>query len=325
MLNLEEMPKNPTILKTFATMYNKLNSPKFPNIAVAVSGGSDSDIILDMTQKCLRNQNTNKIRYVFYDTKIELQATHEHLKFLEKKYNIDITRIQTDGIPKTIKEYGSPFWAKHTSQLINQMQKKNFDYTNKTSLELTKKYYRSQTWIKYWNNENSVDPKQSMFNIGYYSYLKDFLIQNNPTFSISDLCCTYTKKLPSKNYIQDNNIDLMVVGVRKQEGGIRRLAYKNTCYDEKETYANYRPLFFWSDNDKKEYNNYYNIQNSKCYTEYGLTRTGCVGCPFNKEYENDLLKIEKYEPKLVKASRSIFKESHEYTKAFETFRLNQKK
>ena len=36
---------------------------------------------------------------------------------------------------------------------------------------------------------------------------------------------------------------------------------------------------------KEDFENYYNVTHSKCYTEYGLKRTGCVGCPYGKDFE----------------------------------------
>lgn len=55
-------------------------------------------------------------------------------------------------------------------------------------------------------------------------------------------------------------------------------------------------------------------------------RTGCAGCPFGKDFENELKIIEEYEPKLYKAVNNIFGESYEYTRKFLEFRkeLSQK-
>lgn len=58
---------------------------------------------------------------------------------------------------------------------------------------------------------------------------------------------------------------------------------------------------------------------SKCYTEYGLKRTGCVGCPYGRDFENELEVVQKYEPKLYKAVCNIFKDSYEYTRKYKAF------
>ena len=56
----------------------------------------------------------------------------------------------------------------------------------------------------------------------------------------------------------------------------------------------------------------FNVSNSKCYSVYGLERTGCVGCPFGKDYKKELEVIKKYEPKLYNAVLNLFKESYDY-------------
>ena len=63
----------------------------------------------------------------------------------------------------------------------------------------------------------------------------------------------------------------------------------------------------------------FNIIHSKCYTEYGLTRTGCAGCPFGHNFEYELDVLQKYEPKLYKACNNIFGESYEYTRKYREF------
>lgn len=70
----------------------------------------------------------------------------------------------------------------------------------------------------------------------------------------------------------------------------------------------------------------YDIEHSKCYTEYGLKRTGCAGCPFGRDFEYELEVIQKYEPKLYKAVNNIFGDSYEYTRKYREFvkKMNKK-
>ena len=92
------------------------------------------------------------------------------------------------------------------------------------------------------------------------------------------------------------------------------------CFDESDKYDNYRPLFWYKDSDKEDYERAYWIIHSKCYTEYGLKRTGCCGCPYGRDFEYELDVIEKYEHKLYKAVTNIFKDSYEYTRKYVEFR-----
>lgn len=125
-----------------------------------------------------------------------------------------------------------------------------------------------------------------------------------------------------EDILKEYGADLNLVGIRKAEGGIRATAYKS-CFDfakDGETWDNYRPIFWFTDKDKIEYEELFSVTHSACYSEYGLTRTGCAGCPFGKEFENELEIIEKHEPKLYKAVNNIFGESYEYTRRFLEFR-----
>lgn len=110
-----------------------------------------------------------------------------------------------------------------------------------------------------------------------------------------------------------------ISGVRSAEGGARKNIYKS-CFDENgDGYDNYRPLFWYKDSDKQDYDEHYGIEHSKCYTEYGLKRTGCAGCPFGRDFEQELEVIEKYEPKLFKAVNNIFGDSYELTRKYREF------
>ena len=74
--------RSPTaiISDSFVITNNKLKN--YDNIAVSISGGSDSDIMLDIIE---RLRNGKHICYVWFDTGLEYQATKDHLDYLEKK------------------------------------------------------------------------------------------------------------------------------------------------------------------------------------------------------------------------------------------------
>ena len=57
----------------------------------SISGGSDSDIVLDVIQNV---DEKKKVHYFWIDTGLEYRATKEHLDYLEKKYDITIERIK---------------------------------------------------------------------------------------------------------------------------------------------------------------------------------------------------------------------------------------
>lgn len=204
--------------------------------------------------------------------------------------------------------------------MIDMLQRNNFKWQDKPLEELAKEYPTIKSAIGWWCNSRDVkNYGYSMFNINYNKYLKEFLIANPPTFKISDKCCKYAKKNVSKELIKRYKANLVIIGIRKAEGGIRAANYKN-CYSISEDHVdNYRPIFWYKDNTKEIYEKKFNIIHSDCYTKYGFKRTGCCCCPFNRKLDQDLEVTRLYEPNLYKAVCNVFKDSYEYTRKYREF------
>lgn len=311
---LESLPKNKTIIDNFIKAFWIINNDQYNKILCTVSGGSDSDVMMDICIKC---DIDKKIDYVWFDTGLEYQATKDHLKYLEEKYEVEIIKRKAiKSIPSTCKQYGQPFISKQVSEFLQRLQKHGFKFEDKSFDELYNEYPKCKSALNWWCNNN----KSNAFNIRKNKFLKEFLMMNPPTFKISNKCCNYAKKNLVYKAIRENDYDLNIFGVRKAEGGNRVQAYKS-CFDEQgDSYDNYRPLFYYKDEDKVEYEMKFEIIHSDCYTKYGLKRTGCAGCPFGLNFESELEVIEKFEPKLFKAANTIFKDSYEYTRAYRKFR-----
>ena len=310
-MNIEELNnllstiKNPTIGKAILTTYHKLNNCHYKKVLCSVSGGSDSDIVLDLLTKC---DNNKIVQYFYFDTGLEYEATKEHINYLQDKYNIIITTLKPKvPIPLAVKKYGQPFLSKMVSENIQRLQKHDFKWEDKPYEELVKDYPNCKSALQWWCNsrKNNV-----LLGITRNKGLKEFMVNNNPKFNISNKCCKYAKKDILKDLLKQG-YDLNISGIRKSEGGVRSIAYKS-CFDTQDNYDNYRPIFWFTDDDKLEYRKLFNVNNSKCYTVYGLKRTGCVGCPFGKNYKEELEIIKKYEPKLYRAVTNLFKDSYEY-------------
>jgi 3'-phosphoadenosine 5'-phosphosulfate sulfotransferase (PAPS reductase)/FAD synthetase len=301
---------------------------QWQNIIVSISGGSDSDVMLDLLlQVCPKE----KLHLVFFDTGIEYSATKSHLYDLEKKYNITIDRQHaTVPVPIGCKKYGVPFLSKFVSQMISRLQRHNFDFANdgnKSFEELKEKYPKCVGALTWWTNSYpAMEGKKSRFNINSDYALKEFLIATPPTFAISAECCEGAKKSSSRLYERENNFDCKCVGLRRAEGGIRANSIKN-CYtfDPKATTQNFRPIWWFTDEDKAVYIDKYNVRLSDCYTLYGMKRTGCAGCPFNSHFEDDLLTLQKYEPKLYTAVNNIFGESYNYMRKYREYKKHRRK
>ena len=287
---------------------------KFSNPCCAISGGRDSDIMLDIIY---RLDIDKKVKYYWCNTGVEYQATKDHLDYLEQRYGIKIERIKAiKPIPTTCQEYGQPFLSKHVSDKISCLQRHGFAWEDEPFDVLIKRYPRAKSALLWWTN-GKANTKQ--YNIMGNKFLKEFIIANPPSFNISNKCCEYAKKKISHKFEKDNNCDLSIIGVRRSEGGIRATAYKNCFSDNQNGVSQYRPLFWFTNEDERNYDELFNITHSDCYGVYGFKRTGCVGCPYIRNLDDELSIIEQYEPKLSKAAKNIFKDSYEYTRKYREF------
>lgn len=307
----------PDILVADALIITEEKIIRYEKPVCSVSGGADSDMMIDIICKVDPNKKTT---FVFFNTGLEYQATLEHLDYLEEKYGIKILREKAvKPIPTSCKQYGVPFLSKYVSEMIYRLQKHGFKWEDKPYEELVKEYPKCKSALGWWcNRKLRNDGKIGMLNIDRDKYLKEFIIRNPPDFPISSKCCTYAKKNVAQNFRKKHNADLEMIGIRKSEGGIRSVQYK-TCFTPGLDCDSYRPIFWITDNVKKLYSETYGVKNSRCYTDYGLSRTGCVGCPFNKNFEDELDHIQEYEPLLYKAVNKIFGKSYEYTRRYREY------
>lgn len=313
---IADAPDNFVIKDAICRCYEVVS--EHSKICCAVSGGWDSDIMVDMLIRCGARYKTD---FVSYNTGLEYQATLQHLDNIEKKYNIKIKRIKAfKPIPTCVKEYGVPFWSKYVSEMLHRLQYNDFKFEDEPYDVLIKRYPNCRTALRWWCNDSTCN----MYRIDRSPYLKEFIIENPPKFKISNKCCYHTKKKLTDMIQIAEGYDLVCVGVRKAEEGIRASQYKS-CFNEGSNANHFRPVFWFSDKDKIEYCDYYGVTQSRCYTEYGLPRTGCVGCPFAKNYEQELSIVEKYEPKLIKAANNIFNDSYTYTRQYLKFREERKR
>ena len=117
---------NPTILKYLITTRNKLREHQ--RIVVSYSGGSDSDIVIDLIE-LVKPPDCGEVRYIFVDTGLEWDATKKHVKDTADKYGVNIEiRKAYKPIPSACKEYGIPFISKDCSDKINRLQTHGFQF-----------------------------------------------------------------------------------------------------------------------------------------------------------------------------------------------------
>lgn len=148
--------------------------------AVSISGGSDSDVMLDMIQALdpLTNYPGSEIHYVWFDTGLEYSATKQHLDELESKYGIVIERRRAKvPVPLGCKTYGLPFLSKRVAGYISRLQAHGFRWEDEVFDVLLARYPDCKAALRWWCNEWGPD---SQINISRNRLLKEFMIANPP-------------------------------------------------------------------------------------------------------------------------------------------------
>lgn len=307
-----------------------------PNAVCSYSGGADSDIMIHMIETARQIFNLPPVHYAFFNTGLEMKATKDHVKATAEKYGVEITEYRPKiNIVMASRKYGLPFVSKIMSGGLSEWQKKNVplsiadeydqaeDKVAKRK-ELKERYPHCEQLINFLCCCNAAgEPRPNIqLVINSSKYMKDFIAECPPDFKISAKCCDYCKKQIAHNV--QKNFDMVITGERRDEGGMRSVPRKDNttmCFTETaEGKFRLRPLFYVSDADKAWYKDYYGIRYSDAYEVYGLTRTGCCGCPISYKATEDLEKIRPYEPVLVKAAWNIFGKSYEYRQKYNEYK-----
>lgn len=307
-----------------------------PKAICSYSGGSDSDIMLDLIERTRAVFNLPPVRYVFFNTGLEMAATKNHVKATAEKYGVQIDTIRPKiGIVTATRKYGQPFVSKIMSAGLEEWQKKGVPLTiadeyakaeDKAAKrkELRERYPHCESVINFLcccNKDGDPRPNIQLV-INSSKYMLDFIKACPPGFKISARCCDYCKKQIAHAVQKD--YDMVITGERRDEGGMRSVPRQDNtalCFTETASgQYRLRPLYYVSDKDKAWYKDYYRVRYSDAYEVYGLTRTGCCGCPISYKATDDLAKIEPYEPNVVKAAWAIFGDSYRYRAEYNAYK-----
>lgn len=299
-----------------------------PNAICSYSGGSDSDIMIDLLERARRGLHLAPVKYVFFNTGLEMKATRNHVKAVAEKYGVEIEEVPPKvNIVTATRTYGIPFISKIMSAGLEGWQKKGvplsiaweYKYAEDKAAkrqELRERYPKCEGVINFLCCCNTAgEPRPNIqLVINSSQYMLDFIDEYPPGFQISAKCCDCCKKQAAHRV--QKGYEMIITGERRAEGGMRSVPRKDNtslCFGETSSgQYRLRPLYYVTDADKAWYKDYYGIRYSDAYEVYGLTRTGCCGCPISYKAVADLEKIRPYEPNVVKAAWNIFGKSYEY-------------
>ena len=265
-----------------------------------------------------------------------MKATKDHVKDIAEKYGVEIEEHRPKiNIVMATRKYGVPFVSKIMSSGLSEWQKKGIPLSIAQEYEqaedkaakrqeLKERYPKCESVINFLCCCNSAgEPRPNIqLVINSSKYMRDFIGEYPPDFQISAKCCDYCKKQVAHEVQKD--YEMVITGERRDEGGMRSVPRKDNtalCFTETASgQFRLRPLYYVSDKDKEWYKQYHGVRYSDAYEVYGLTRTGCCGCPISYKAIDDLEIIRPYEPNVVKAAWNIFGKSYEYRKKYNEYK-----
>ena len=251
------------------------------NAYISFSGGKDSTILHYLIDMALPN---NRIPRVFINTGIEYNYIVDFVKELASKDDRFIILKPSQPIKPMLEKVGYPFKSKLHSHWLSI-------YNNSGLTNAVKKYL----------GEIEGNIKFICPNILKYQFTKDFNIK------CSEKCCTKLKKDPTKKWQKENNRSIVLTGMRKEEGGARE---KLTCIitDKQNKLVKFHPLVVVNDDFENWFIDKYNIELCKLYREpFNFKRTGCKGCPYPLDLQEQLDTMAMYLPNEKKQCEMIWK------------------
>lgn len=249
------------------------------NAYLSFSGGKDSTVLHYLLDLALPG---NKIPRLFINTGIEYEYIVDFVKKLEQKDSrIQIVNSNVN-IKKMLEIEGYPFKSKEHSLKIGEYQKSS----------------RTKSVVRY----------KEMSGKSRYGCPKCLLYQFDHNFSLklSDKCCYQLKKDIATNFAKENKKHILMTGMLAEEGGQR--ANINCIVTKKDKLVKFHPLLFCSTEWEDWFIKKYNIKLCKLYyPPFNFKRTGCKGCPYALDLQEELDVMGKYLPEEKRQCERIWK------------------
>lgn len=116
----EYINKAPTLTIFDGLMKTKSVLDAYNNVLVSVSGGADSDCMIDIVENLRPRDNIHTVSYTWFDTGVEMDATKRHLTYLENKYGFTIKRERGNTqVAAAVRTVGYPFYSKKFAEYIS--------------------------------------------------------------------------------------------------------------------------------------------------------------------------------------------------------------
>ncbi len=264
------------IIKTINQKYDLEN-----NAYISFSGGKDSTILHYLLDMALPN---NKIPRVFINTGIEYVHIVKFVKELASKDERFKLITPSAQIKKVLEKYGYPFKSKEHSLYLSVYQNQGLE---------------AKTIKRY------LHPAESRKSFGCPSKLL-YQFTNEFHLKVSNKCCFKFKKEPVKKWEKENNRHVVLTGMRAEEGGTRK-GLGCVLTDPKGNLKKFHPLVKVNEDWENWFIQKYDIKLCDLYSApYNFKRTGCKGCPFSLNLQEQLEVMELYLPAEKKQCEAIW-------------------
>lgn len=258
------------------------------NAYISFSGGKDSTVLHHLIDMALPN---NRIPRVFINTGIEYSDIVKFVQEMAENDDRIIMLKPTLPIKQTLEKYGYPLKSKQHSHDLAIYQRSGMTTTVRKYLSLEK------------GNDSIVCPRKLR-----HHFTEDFKVK------VSEFCCIKLKKEPIAKWQKKNNRTISIIGVMKNEGGQRMNHDGCVVFDTKDTkkLVKFKPLNPITQDFEKWFIEKNNIKLCKLYyPPFNFKRTGCKGCPFSLDLQEQLEIMEKYLPNEKKQCEAIWKPIYE--------------
>ena len=260
------------------------------NFYLSFSGGKDSTIVHYLLDQALPG---NKIPRVFINTGIEYQMIVDFVKGLAAKDDRFIILQPTQAIKPMLEKYGYPFKSKQHAHNVMVYQHSGIGQSVKRYLGIIE------------SNTKFRCPKCLE-----YQFTSEF------TLKLSDNCCRKLKKEPIHKWEKASNRHIAITGMRNSEGGERASIKGCILTDKQGNVKRFHPLIkvtdTWENWLIERERERESIALCPLYCQpYNFKRTGCKGCPFSLDLQDQLETMELYLPNERKQCEMIWKPVYE--------------
>lgn len=256
---------------------------------LSFSGGKDSTVLHYLLDLALPG---NRIPRVYMDTGIEYMAIAKFVKDMASKDNRFVIIKPSKPIKATLEKYGYPFKSKEHAKKVDQ-------------------YWRSKKITHYL--EMYITEDNGRFKTKY-KCPKALLYQFTPEnkLHISNLCCDKLKKEPALKWQKENNRSIVMTGIKGEEGGQRANIKGCIITDKSGNVKKFHPLLVVSEEWEERFIAENKIRLCELYyPPYNFKRTGCKGCPFALDLQNQLTTMSIYLPQEREQCEWIWKPVYE--------------